>query len=242
MLMGAAVRSVQTAGALRDDPAIERRLRQRARRLRAARSANSRPCSRTSRGLPAKRPPRLPPPARRPMLWRTADVIDDAVFLEAASAKIRCAEAAEEGAAIAHQVFGAIGFTKEHVLHRFTLRMLGWRDDFGNESYWAAELGRRDRAARRRRILAAGGVAMSDGPAIRSDPPAAANAKRCAHDVRAFLAEEIAAGTFDPHRPGHGDSHNPRFQPPRRRQGLDRHDLAEEIRRPASARFSSAMS
>jgi hypothetical protein len=68
---------------------------------------------------------------------------DDAVFLEAASAKIRCAEAAQDGAAIAHQVFGAIGFTKEHVLHRFTLRMLSWRDDFGNESHWAAELGRR---------------------------------------------------------------------------------------------------
>ena len=67
---------------------------------------------------------------------------DEGVFLEAASAKIRCAEAAQEGAAIAHQVHGAIGFTKEHILHRFTLRLLGWRDDFGNESYWAAELGR----------------------------------------------------------------------------------------------------
>ena len=72
-----------------------------------------------------------------------AESIDDAVFLEAASAKIRCAEAAQLGAAIAHQVFGAIGFTREHVLHRFTLRMLAWRDDFGNESHWAAELGRR---------------------------------------------------------------------------------------------------
>ena len=71
------------------------------------------------------------------------EAIDDAVFLEAASAKIRCAEAAQEGSAIAHQVFGAIGFTKEHVLHRFTLRMLGWRDDFGNESHWAAALGNR---------------------------------------------------------------------------------------------------
>jgi acyl-CoA dehydrogenase len=68
---------------------------------------------------------------------------EDAVFLEIASAKIRCAEAATEGSAIAHQVFGAIGFTQEHVLHRFTLRVLGWRDDFGNESWWAAELGRR---------------------------------------------------------------------------------------------------
>ena len=27
-------------------------------------------------------------------------------------------------------------------------------------------------------------------------------------DVRAFLADEIATGTFDPHRPGHGDSHD----------------------------------
>ena len=72
-----------------------------------------------------------------------SDTFDNAVFLEAASAKIRCAEAAAEGSAIAHQVFGAIGFTQEHVLHRFTLRMLSWRDDFGNESWWAAELGRR---------------------------------------------------------------------------------------------------
>lgn len=67
---------------------------------------------------------------------------DDAVFLEAASAKIRCSEAAEKGAAIAHQVHGAIGFTIEHILHRYTLRALAWRDDFGNESYWAVELGK----------------------------------------------------------------------------------------------------
>jgi acyl-CoA dehydrogenase len=72
-----------------------------------------------------------------------AEHFDEAVFLEAAAAKIRTAEAAAEGAAIAHQVFGAIGFTQEHILHRFTLRLLSWRDDFGNESYWAAELGRR---------------------------------------------------------------------------------------------------
>src|SRR4029077_16568235 len=29
--------------------------------------------------------------------------------------------------------------------------------------------------------------------------------------VRAFLADEIAKGTFDPHRPGHGDSHDRAF-------------------------------
>jgi acyl-CoA dehydrogenase len=71
-----------------------------------------------------------------------ATVFDDAVFLEAASAKIRCAEAAEKGAAIAHQTFGAIGFTREHILHRYSLRALAWRDDFGNESHWAVELGK----------------------------------------------------------------------------------------------------
>jgi acyl-CoA dehydrogenase len=67
---------------------------------------------------------------------------DDAVFLEAASAKVRCSEAAEKGAAIAHQVHGAIGFTIEHILHRYSLRALAWRDDFGSESYWAVELGK----------------------------------------------------------------------------------------------------
>ena len=68
---------------------------------------------------------------------------DDAVFLEVASAKIRSAEAAEQAAAIAHQIHGAMGFTREHILHRYTLRLLSWRDDFGNESYWAAALGNR---------------------------------------------------------------------------------------------------
>ena len=67
---------------------------------------------------------------------------DDAVFLEAVAAKVRCAEAAEKGSAIAHQVHGAIGFTIEHILHRFSLRALAWRDDFGSESYWAVELGK----------------------------------------------------------------------------------------------------
>jgi len=65
----------------------------------------------------------------------------DIVAAAVASAKLRVGDAAGAGAAIAHQVHGAIGFTNEHVLHRFTLRLLSWRDDFGNESYWAAALG-----------------------------------------------------------------------------------------------------
>jgi acyl-CoA dehydrogenase len=70
-----------------------------------------------------------------------APTFGEAVFLEAASAKIRVGEAAGEGAGIAHQVLGAIGFTQEHTLHRFTRRLWAWRDDFGNESFWAVKLG-----------------------------------------------------------------------------------------------------
>jgi acyl-CoA dehydrogenase len=76
-------------------------------------------------------------------LANTTSFDSDAVFLEAVAAKIRCAEAAEKGGAIAHQVHGAIGFTIEHILHRYSLRALSWRDDFGSESYWAVELGKR---------------------------------------------------------------------------------------------------
>jgi acyl-CoA dehydrogenase len=71
-----------------------------------------------------------------------AKSFDEEIFLEAVSAKIRCSEAAEKGGSIAHQVHGAIGFTSEHILHRYSLRALAWRDDFGSESYWAVELGR----------------------------------------------------------------------------------------------------
>jgi len=77
----------------------------------------------------------------------TEPEFNDAVFLEVASAKIRVGEAAGEGAAIAHQVHGAIGFSREHVLHRYTQRLLAWRDDFGSESAWAASLGARVAAA-----------------------------------------------------------------------------------------------
>lgn len=72
----------------------------------------------------------------------TAKSFDDGVFLEIASAKVRVGEASGEGAAIAHQVFGAIGFTQEHILHRYTQRLWAWRDQFGTESEWAERIGR----------------------------------------------------------------------------------------------------
>lgn len=76
-----------------------------------------------------------------------ASLATPGIYLEAAAARIRSAEAATEGSAIAHQVHGAIGYTREHILHRFTRSLLTWRDDFGNESQWAVELGNRVAAA-----------------------------------------------------------------------------------------------
>ncbi len=66
---------------------------------------------------------------------------DPELCLEIMSAKIRTAGAAQKGAAIAHQLHGAIGVTREHILHRLTLRVLAWRDDYGNESQWSEYLG-----------------------------------------------------------------------------------------------------
>ena len=64
-----------------------------------------------------------------------------------AAAKIRAGEAVAAVADIAHQVHGAIGFTEEHSLHFLTRRLWSWRDEFGDEAYWAALLGRRIAAA-----------------------------------------------------------------------------------------------
>lgn len=61
---------------------------------------------------------------------------------EVAIAKVRGGEAAGTGAAIAHQVHGAMGFTYEHSLHHATRRLWAWREEFGNEAVWAARLGR----------------------------------------------------------------------------------------------------
>jgi acyl-CoA dehydrogenase len=60
---------------------------------------------------------------------------------EIAIAKLRVGEAAGSGAAIAHQVHGAMGFTYEHSLHHATRRLWAWREEFGNETHWATQLG-----------------------------------------------------------------------------------------------------
>jgi len=78
---------------------------------------------------------------------RAADAAIDAIGserfgLEVAAAKSRIGEAAGIVAEIAHQVHGAMGYTHEHTLHHFTRRVWAWRDEYGNETWWQARLGR----------------------------------------------------------------------------------------------------
>ncbi|QWC91111.1 acyl-CoA dehydrogenase family protein [Cupriavidus metallidurans] len=61
---------------------------------------------------------------------------------QAMIAKIICGLAAGRAPAIAHQVHGAIGFTREHSLHYATRRLWSWRAEYGSEAQWAAKLGK----------------------------------------------------------------------------------------------------
>ena len=63
------------------------------------------------------------------------------VWQDIAIAKIRCGEAAGRVAAAAHQAHGAMGFTREYSLGRYTRRLWQWQDEFGSEAEWAARLG-----------------------------------------------------------------------------------------------------
>lgn len=74
--------------------------------------------------------------------------------LATAIGKARVGEAAGKVAAICHQVHGAMGFTQEHPLHFATRRLWSWRDEFGGEALWEAEIGRR--------ACAEGGAALWD--------------------------------------------------------------------------------
>ncbi|MGE0154267.1 MAG: acyl-CoA dehydrogenase family protein [Reyranellaceae bacterium] len=62
--------------------------------------------------------------------------------LDTALAKARCGEAAGKVAEICHQVHGAMGFAQEHPLHRASLRLWSWREEFGGEAEWQEYVGR----------------------------------------------------------------------------------------------------
>jgi acyl-CoA dehydrogenase len=79
-----------------------------------------------------------------------AEAFGNGIDLEGiATAKTFVSEAAGVAAGIAHQIHGAMGFTKEYGLHFLTRRLWSWREEYGNDSEWSEFLGRR---------LAAGGA------------------------------------------------------------------------------------
>ena len=69
------------------------------------------------------------------------DKAGDGAAFEIAAAKLRANLAVGTSTAIAHQVHGAIGFTEEYPLHRYTRRMMGWRSEYGNDRFWADKIG-----------------------------------------------------------------------------------------------------
>ena len=65
---------------------------------------------------------------------------DGVIKEELALTKMKVSEAAGKVAGIAHQLHGGIGMTHEHQLHQLSRRLWAWREDYGNESYWAKKL------------------------------------------------------------------------------------------------------
>jgi acyl-CoA dehydrogenase len=57
-----------------------------------------------------------------------------------AAAKSCAGHAAAKAVRKAHQAFGAIGYTKEHSLHRFANRALAWSGEYGSRREWDDEL------------------------------------------------------------------------------------------------------
>ncbi|MFN0090593.1 MAG: acyl-CoA dehydrogenase family protein [Acidimicrobiales bacterium] len=82
--------------------------------------------------------------------------------LAIAAAKSTAGRAAGIICRISHQIHGAIGFTDEHRLQYSTRRLWSWRDEYGGDGAWAAELGTA--------LCAAGGAAL--WPLLTTWPPA----------------------------------------------------------------------
>ena len=92
-----------------------------------------------------------------------AEALDrgDAEF-EIACAKLRTNEAMKVGSALAHQVHGAIGFTRDYPLQELTRRMMAWRSEGGNDAYWSQKIGKQ--------VVQWGGSGLWDQMTLRTDP------------------------------------------------------------------------
>lgn len=62
-----------------------------------------------------------------------------------AAAKVQAGITARKAVEVGHAVHAAIGFTREHRLHRYTQRLLSYRAEFGAERVFAQFLGQRAR-------------------------------------------------------------------------------------------------
>lgn len=65
--------------------------------------------------------------ASNPLLWQAA--------------KVQAGRAATIVSAMAHQVFGAIGYTEEHELHLYSKRLWAWRDEWGHQGQLEISIG-----------------------------------------------------------------------------------------------------
>lgn len=65
----------------------------------------------------------------------------EAAWYAIAAAKLRANLAIGVATATAHQLHGAIGFTREHALHTLTRRLWAWRTESGNDRFWSECLG-----------------------------------------------------------------------------------------------------
>ncbi len=93
--------------------------------------------------------------------FAAADKYDGLAPFEVAAAKLRANMATGIGTSTAHQVHGAIGFTREYSLHPLTRRLWSWRSEFGNDRFWSGVLGKQ--------VIAAGADAFWPNLTDRSD-------------------------------------------------------------------------
>lgn len=71
----------------------------------------------------------------------------DGLLFSVAVARSVCGHSGSTVVRNAHQVHGAIGTTREHILHRVTMPILAWTNDFGSVAEWDAMLGQAARDA-----------------------------------------------------------------------------------------------
>ncbi len=67
--------------------------------------------------------------------------LDTQTKLQISVAKLEAGKLAELGVAVGHAIHGAMGFTLEHRLHRFTRRLMSYRGELGHERVHARLLG-----------------------------------------------------------------------------------------------------